>query len=122
MRVDARVAERGGLVGVSGRTRAGDSRSARRMNWMGCSRGEPGEVLVRDRGLLPLGVDKAKDGISTSGSGVVGGMGGLFIIPSARVVELIHFSSRAPIAGGDSGTSRKASAKCSLMNLGHECL
>lgn len=88
---------------------------------MGCS-GEPGEELFRDFGLVPLGVDRANEGIKTaSGSGVVGCSGGLSIISCieacCKVAELIHFSSRAPVRVGDSGISRKASAKCSLMNL-----
>lgn len=98
--------------------------SARRMNCSAC-KGEPGEgEPLRDRGLVPLGVDKANEGkYGLMGSGVFGGAGGdmcseMCSEACASVVELIHFSSRAPIRGGDiSGNSLNASAKWLLMNL-----
>lgn len=106
-------------VGVSVRN-IGDSRSARRINWIGCS-GDPGDELLIDFGLAPVGVDNANEGMwDPCGSGVLGCNGGLstsWIEDCCRVAELIHFSSRAPMRGGDSGRTRKASAKCSLMNL-----
>ena len=49
-------------MGVSG-LKAGDARSARRMNCMGC-KGDPGEEDLIDRGLFPLGVDNANEGIN----------------------------------------------------------
>lgn len=99
--------ERELLVGVSGRRR-GDSRSARRMNCRAV-RGEPGEDDLMDRGLVPLGVESANEGIyEFLGSGVRGGSG---ICDWDKAEELIHFSSRLPKRGGDSGRSRNASAK-----------
>ena len=75
---------------------------------------------MRDCGLVPFGVDNANDGkYGLFGSGVFGGAMGKIVSPAcASVVELIHFSSRAPMRGGDaSGNRRNASAKWSLMNL-----
>lgn len=64
--------------GVSGlKVPGGDSRSTRRMNCKAC-RGDPGEEDCTDRGLVPFGVDRAKEGMWGSfGSGVRGGSGGL---------------------------------------------
>jgi len=90
------------------------SGSARRMNCKGV-RGEPlveGEDLM-ERGLCPLGVIREKVGTNgRDGSGVRGAAGGVVSsFPSMRVAELIHFGSRLPIRGGDSGKSLKLSAK-----------
>lgn len=76
-----------GLDGVAGRSSVGSDGSARRMNCKAVS-GEVEVVLpllpdpgdeTRDRGLRPVGVDKAKDGrcaVDAVGSGVFGGAGG----------------------------------------------
>jgi len=57
-------------------------------------RGDPGdEVVFMDCGLLPFGVDRAKEGIGVPlGSGVRGGVA-MISDASMSVVELIHFSS-----------------------------
>lgn len=118
---ESEVAGRCGLVGVSGLDDM-ESRSARRINCMACN-GDPGEEVLIVRGLVPLGVDKANEGMNGNcGSGVCGGSGGLCAfsdIAWARIAELIHFSSCAFLCGGDSvrGSTRNESAKCSLMNL-----
>lgn len=109
------------LEGVSGR-RDGESLSARRINCK-AARGEPlGEEGVDriERGLLPLGVLRANEGMKGRlGSGVRGGdigrsLGsGGSIAARARLAELIHFSSRPLPWGGESGIGRmrNASAK-----------
>jgi hypothetical protein len=100
-----------GLEGVTGRS-TGASESARLMNCKGV-KGEPfveGEDF-NDCGLWPLGVDREKEGTKgTLGSGVRGDSGGVSGA-SVNVAELIHFSSRAPTRGGESGIRRKLSAK-----------
>jgi hypothetical protein len=59
------------LEGVSG-LEGSDSRSARRINCIGCNGdGDPGDEDLMERGLAPLGVDKANVGMNGScGSGV----------------------------------------------------
>ena len=67
-----------------------------------------------------MGVDKANEGkYGLFGSGVLGGANGDMLSDAcARDVELIHFSSRVPMRGGEaSGNSLNASAKWFLMNL-----
>lgn len=81
--------------------------------------GEPGdEPVLIDLGLVPPGVDRAKEGIKASlGSGVFGALGGVMRMAACeRLVELIHISSRE-LKRGDSGRMRNASAKWSRMNL-----
>lgn len=119
--VCATLLGRSGLVGVSVRRR-GESRSRRLMNWIGC-RGDPGDELFIDFGLAPLEEDSANEGVKEPlGSGVRGCDGGVRSISCmdccCRVAELIHFSSAEGTGRrGESGTSRNASAKCSLINL-----
>jgi hypothetical protein len=84
---------------------------------MNC-KGVNGEPFVEgedfnDCGLWPVGVDRLKEGTQDPiGSGVWGGKGGVsrFSGASIKVVELIHFSSRATRCG-ESGIRRKLSAK-----------
>lgn len=104
-----------------------ESGAARLKNCNGAS-GDPDEgVDFTECGLLPLGVERIKDGIGlTRGSGV---RGGDVIISgaSSNVAELIHLSSRDPKRGdpkrlGDSGgIIRNTSAKWSLMNFDNSC-
>jgi len=105
------------LEGVTGRSNE-RSESAFRMNCNGVN-GDPfveGEDM-RERGLCALGVIRAKVGKNGKvGSGVLGTGGGL-PCASSRVAELIHFGSRTPVLGGDSGKILKLSAKWFLMNL-----
>lgn len=100
----------GGLVGVSARG-TGDSRSARRRNCRGV-KGEPGDdTVLIDFGLVPLGVESAKEGKwELATSGVFGFESAMLSAACDSVAELIHFSSREPSLG-DSGSIRKASAK-----------
>lgn len=115
---------RGDLEGVSGRN-IGVSGSALRMNCKAVN-GEPfGEdVDFNERGL-PVGEDMEKDGSRGSfGSGVrlrASGSSSKISAASRRVVELIHFSSRAADPWGGESKSRKLSAKWPRMNLGHAC-
>lgn len=106
--------EEGGFEGVSGRWN--DSISARRMNCNGVRGDPPVEGVFRDRGLWPLGVDRAKEGRNGApGSGVRGGGGrggGDMLLPDARrLTELIHFSSRVPRLGESVGSKGHNSAK-----------
>lgn len=76
VRVGGTTTERVDFVGVSDR-KAGDSLSARRINCRAV-RGDPGVGGdPMDLGLLPLGVDKAKDGMVGSGVRGTSGMSGV---------------------------------------------
>lgn len=106
------------LLGVSGRN-PGDSLSARLMNCRAVNGEPPGDDPdLSERGLAPLGVDKANEGTNGNfGSGVFGGTGwpwedeaSIVCIAWASVVELIHFSSWIFTRDGESGINRNASA------------
>lgn len=90
---------------------------------MNCRGRSPGEPLLEgldriDCGLRPLGVESANEGSPDFRSGVLSTDGVQMSESSGprRLAALIHFSSLEPNPG-DSGMTRKTSAKWLPINL-----